>query len=232
MNHTEAVQNMATERYLLDELTPELRDAFEEHMFDCQECAMDVRAGSVFLTEAKIQLPAVMASEKARVNPVVQPERRKPWWSFWLTPAFAAPVFAALLGVVAYQNAVLIPGLRMEATEPHLSPWTSLRMGTRGAEATVVHADRKEGAGVLIEDLPQQPAYTSYAFELRDPQGKTVWTKTWAASAQKQDGESLSLTIPGAGLKQGTYTLSIAGISPEGARTPIGQRVLDVHLDE
>ena len=29
MNHDEAVQEMATERYLLDELSPELKEAFE-----------------------------------------------------------------------------------------------------------------------------------------------------------------------------------------------------------
>lgn len=222
---------MATERYLLDELSPELRDEFEEHMFDCQECAMDVRAASMFLSEAKTQLPDVLAAEKAHARASAQVEKRKPWWSAWLTPAFAAPVFAALLGVIAYQNAVLIPALHTEASEPRLSSWTSLRMGTRGSEPTVVHASRKDGAGVLIEDIPHQPAYASYAFELRDPQGKTIWTKTRPA-ASGADAESLSLTIPGAGLKEGSYTLSIAGISPEGARTAIGQRTLDVHLDE
>ena len=31
MDHNEAVRQKATERYLLDELDPELRDQFEEH---------------------------------------------------------------------------------------------------------------------------------------------------------------------------------------------------------
>ena len=44
MDHQEAVRQKATERYLLDELDPELRDQFEEHLFDCQDCALDVRA--------------------------------------------------------------------------------------------------------------------------------------------------------------------------------------------
>ena len=39
MNHTEAVEQMAAEGYLLNELTPDARDAFEEHVFDCAECA-------------------------------------------------------------------------------------------------------------------------------------------------------------------------------------------------
>ena len=32
MNHSEAVEQMTSERYLLNELTPDARDAFEEHV--------------------------------------------------------------------------------------------------------------------------------------------------------------------------------------------------------
>ena len=35
MDHDEAVRQKATERYLLDELDAEIRDQFEEHLFDC-----------------------------------------------------------------------------------------------------------------------------------------------------------------------------------------------------
>ncbi len=222
---------MATERYLLDELTPELREAFEEHMFECQECAMDVRAASMFLTEAKAQLPEVMAAAEAPKRAPARSEK-KPWWTFWTMPAFAAPVFAALLAVIAYQNFATIPGLRTAATEPRLMPWSSFRAGTRGAEPTAVHADRKQGAMVVI-DLPQRPTIASYAFDLNDPQGKHVWSDSRTASAQNSaDGETVSLMIPGAGLTEGSYTLSISGISPEGARTEIERRVLNVHFDQ
>ena len=57
MDHTEAVQLMATERYLLGELSAEQREAFEEHFFECYECALDVRAEAAFIKEAKVQLP-------------------------------------------------------------------------------------------------------------------------------------------------------------------------------
>ncbi len=236
MNHDEAVQEMATERYLLDELSPELREAFEEHMFDCQECAFDVRAGNVFLTEAKVQLPAVVAAA-AKESPRPEPsldsrQAKKQWWSFITVPAFAVPAFAMLLGVIAFQNVSTIPSLRSAATEPRMLPWSSLHMGTRGAEPTVVQADRKQGAVILI-DLPQQPVYTSYAVDLYDPQGKRIWTQTVTASSQNDGGAgTLSLLIPGAGLEQGSYALNLAGISPHGARTELGRRALDVHFNE
>jgi anti-sigma factor RsiW len=236
MNHEDAVQEMATERYLLDELAPELREAFEEHMFGCPECAFDVRAGNVFLSEAKVQLPQIMAAAAPETPRVARREVKKPWWSVWtrqvFRPAFAVPTFAVLLAVIAFQNLSSIPSLRAAATQPRLMPWTSLRAGTRGGEPIVVQADRKQGAVVLI-DLPQQSGYSSYAIDLYDPQNRRFWTQTVTAPSQDNNGAgTLSLLIPGSGLQQGTYTLNLAGISPLGARTELGRHALDVHFDE
>ena len=227
MNHEQAIQDMATERYLLDELTPELREAFEEHMFECPECALDVRAGNVFMSEAKVQLPQ-FAAQPARAEEsarAVAIRAKKPWWSVFAMPQFAAPVFAALLGVVVFQNVSTIPSLRLAATEPRIIPWSSLHADTRGSEATVIQADRKHGALVLIE-VPQ--GYTSYDIALNDPSGKRFWTGT----ATAQQAGTLPLVIPAEGLKVGSYSLNLTGISPQGTRTELGQRVLDVHFGD
>src|SRR4051794_12542660 len=45
MNHDEAIQLEASDRYLLDELSDQERDAFEMHYFDCTVCAHDVTSG-------------------------------------------------------------------------------------------------------------------------------------------------------------------------------------------
>ena len=234
MNHNEAIQEMATERYLLDELSPELREAFEEHMFECPECALDVRAGNVFLTEAKVQLPEVVAAAAPARAP--EPEAKKPWWSslagLALRPAFAAPVFAVLLSVIAFQNFATIPALRSAATEPRMLPWTPMHLGTRGVEPTIVQADRRQGAVILL-DLPQEMGYSSYAVDLYDPQGKRFWTQTIPAPGQQNGGPAtLSLLIPGAGLQEGSYSLNLTGISPQGERTELGRRTLEVHFNE
>src|SRR5215472_16506480 len=70
MDHNEAVRQNASERYLLDELDPELRDQFEEHLFDCQDCALDVRAGAMFVEQTKIILsePAIPHAAKEPVR--------------------------------------------------------------------------------------------------------------------------------------------------------------------
>src|ERR1700751_3098851 len=88
MDHEEAVREKATERYLLDELDPELRDQFEEHLFDCQECALDVRAAAMLVEQSKVIL-----AESTVPSVVKEPARAtaKPEWFAWLRPAFAVP---------------------------------------------------------------------------------------------------------------------------------------------
>ena len=56
MEHSEAVRIRATEKYLLAELDPDTRDQFEEHLFECQECAQDLRAASAFVEVSKTVL--------------------------------------------------------------------------------------------------------------------------------------------------------------------------------
>src|SRR3974377_1629150 len=97
MDHDQAVQQKATERYLLNELDPEMRDQFEEHLFDCQECAVDVRAAAMFVEQSKIVLAEQPALATARV-PAARPE--KAGWLAWFRPAFAVPVLALLLAVI------------------------------------------------------------------------------------------------------------------------------------
>jgi len=218
---------MVVERYLLDELTPELRDQFEEHVFDCAECSLDLRAESAFLEEAKIQLPTLVSSAPAAPR---KPTPKRTDWFAWLRPAFAAPAFAALLVVIGYQNLRTIPALRSASAEPRLAPWTSFHTGTRGDAHMAVPADRKQGAVLLIE-IPQENDFASYRFDLYDQQGKRIWTQTAAASNQAEMGNgAFSLMIPGAGLQEGSYTLVVSGVTPQGGSTQIDRRVLDVHF--
>lgn len=233
MTHTEAVEQMAAERYLLNELAPDARTAFEEHFFDCPECAIDLRAGAMFIDEAKAQLEGLEASSPPKPSlDVRKTAPKKPGWLTWLPPAFALPAFAALLAVIAYQNLTMIPALREASNEPHLAPWATLHAGTRSAAHVQVVADRKGGAVVLI-DLLQRTGFASYAFDLYDPQGRRFWTGTLVAQSETAgDGGTFSLAIPGSDLSEGSFTLAVSGITPEGGRTEIDRRVLDVHFNQ
>ena len=233
MDHNEATQQMAAERYLLGELTPELRDAFEEHAFDCSECSVDLRAGAAFIGAAKVELPKIADTSAVLPKPeIIRPTKKKMDWQAWLRPAFAVPVFAALLALVAYQNLDTIPSLRKAASEPSILPSTAFHAGTRGAAHTSVQADHSNGAALSIE-LPQDSGYTSFAFDLYDPQGKLLWTRTVVISKTRSDGDgTVSLLIPGSELTQRSYSLAIIAVDGAGTRTEIDRRILDVHFDD
>ena len=237
MDHSEAIAQMATERYLLDEMTEEERDAYEQHAFDCPECSVDLRVASAFLEEAKAQLPALTAGAPESVpTPVLTTPKQsaqKTDWLGWLRPFFAnpliaGPVFAALLVMVGYQNLVVMPGLREAADQPRIAPVMALHAGTRAASPVVVEASRKLGV-VLAIDVPQEPAYPSYAFQLDDAQGKAALSQTIAADGAGNDG-MLSLVIPGAGLRAGNYSLAVYGVSAGGQREELQRRALEVRL--
>lgn len=234
MDHAQALEQMAAERYLLNELAPDAREAFEEHLFDCQECALDIRAGAAFVDEAKIQLPELVAAPRIpNTMTASQSAGKKSGWLNWWRPAFALPAFAALLLVVGYQNLVTYPALRQSAESPRLTPLVAAHGATRGGEPVVVKADRNAGVALPIEleQEPGLPPFTSYAFQLYSPAQKVVWTGTASApDAETSSDQRLSLEIPGGMLSDGLFTLAITGVGPTGERTALQRVVFEVHL--
>jgi len=235
MDHSEALQQMAAERYLLDELTPDAREAFEEHLFDCPECTLDLRAGAAFVEAAKTQLP-----ELTGAMPVPVPSRslehkaKRQWRLFWRQSAFAAPAFATLLLIIGYQNLVTYPRLRAAASQPRLIPWAQLHEAMRGGAPVSITADRLHGVALPV-DLPSQlseGAYASYSIDLYDPQGKLVFGSVVAAPGESDSGpQRLGLVIPGAILRNGVYTLTVSGVAAHGERAVIDRYAFELHLD-
>src|SRR5258708_26162499 len=111
MEHDVVVRVKMTERYLLGELDPNARDEFEEHFFDCPNCALDVRAGALFVEQSKVVLGEKSEPVSAGL-PVTAPIPAKPRWFAWLRTSFVAPVMAMLLAVIGYQNLVTYPQLQ------------------------------------------------------------------------------------------------------------------------
>jgi len=230
MNHSEAFEQQAAERYLLNELAPDARDAFEAHIFDCPECALDLRAGAAFVQEAKIQLPAIAFSAPAPARAFKSSAKRSLWVSLW-RPAFVVPAFATLLLVVIFQNVVTFPALRTASTQPRLVPLAPLHSATRGASHPTVTADRVHGVALPV-DLPIGPGIApavSYSFQLRDPQGKLAFSAAVPAPVQEPSADQpFSLVIPDKSLQNGTYSLAVTSVSAQGEGTPVKRYIFDI----
>jgi len=158
MDHVQALNIKASERYLLGEMSEPERFAFEEHYFDCTECAQDVRIGSA-LAQGVRSICAADAHRPARV--AAAPDRRSRW--AWLSPAFLAPAMALLvLGcVTGYQSFVTIPALE----SPIATSAVVLRAAARGDEQTI-EVRRHEPYAVLSLDVNAADPGTPLVYEI------------------------------------------------------------------
>jgi hypothetical protein len=210
MNHSEAASLMATEKYLLDELPPDLREQFEEHLFDCHECALDVRAASVFLEQGK----AVLANPA----PTPAPTRNNDLgWFAWMRPAFAVPAFAALLLVIGYQNLVTYPALKSAVSQNQapqiLTAAPLLSSATRGEGALPITI-RPEEPFLLPLDIPPQEGVSSYQIQLQNPAGGVEWSVSVSAEAARN---SLPIRAPGV-TQAGQYAVVVVALNPQGEK--------------
>jgi len=53
MDHSQAIETQAAERYLLGELSASEAEDFEQHYFECTDCAEAVESGGVFIANAR-----------------------------------------------------------------------------------------------------------------------------------------------------------------------------------
>ena len=225
MDHNEAVRQNATERYLLDELDPEVRDQFEEHLFDCQDCALDVRAAAMFVEQSKVILSEPVAHSMVR-EPAIVPA--KAGWLAWLRPAFAVPVFAVLLAVIAYQNFVTYPKLTAAVQQPQVGPWASVNVSTRGTATIPIKTHAGEGFGLLV-NLPPDTEFVSYAVELYNPGGKLEWSGPLSRGTADQGSQ---IYIPGHNRLPGTYTLAVRGVNAAGESKEISRNTIDLQVQQ
>lgn len=230
MNHQEATQQGAVEKYLLNELAPPARDEFEEHFFDCPECAEDLRMTAAFLDAAARELERVTRERPApeRVTPQraaprhPEPKRAGPSrFALLFRPAFAAPAFATLLLVIAYQNGVVYPRLTAElaaSRTPELLASVSLIGGnSRGAAVPTVTLPQKNRPLLLTLDIPTAERFTSYTCVLMAPSGNVVG-RVPVSSEQAKD--TVSIRVPAGQWRSGDYRLIVQGHSPSTEQAP------------
>jgi anti-sigma factor RsiW len=223
MDHTESSRLMAAEKYLLGELTPEQREEFEEHFFDCQECALDVRAGAALVEHSKVVL-----AEPVAVPPVRKPVAVKAGWLAWLRPTFVVPVLAALLVVVGYQNLVTYPQLKQAANSPQILPWASINVSTRGTNTIQISTRPGEGFHLLV-NIPPDSRFASYTFDLSSPSGRLEWSRTTPATSSD---EARSIYVPGANQEQGVYKLAVRGNTASNESSDLGHYSVEVQIQK
>src|SRR5882757_5019915 len=201
MDHDLAVKSQACEKYLLGELSPDLRDAYEEHYFSCAECATQLRMAAELVGAGQqifAQTPAVAAGAG-----IIQ---ESSGWLRWLRPAIAIPVLATLLLVVGYQNLVMIPQLK-ESPAPRVLPMFSLiSANTRGETVPAFTTQPNQPVGLYV-DVPADAAYSTYEIALVDPWGKI----TPVRSLRYDEAQKTQVVVVNPSKISGKYILVISG---------------------
>lgn len=204
MDHETAIRTRATERYALEEMSPDESAEFEAHYFDCADCAEDVKAAVSFTLNARAWFKR-QAELEAREAP--EPAPAVSWWG-WLRPAWVSPAFACLFAVLAgYSWLVAVPNARRQAASlaslQALAP-VVLRGELRGEPATIV--ERAPHAPVaLLLNVESERQYPGYELEILGPSGATVSRLTAPGSA------SITLHVSGDMLSDGSHTIVLRG---------------------
>ncbi len=211
MTHEDAVKSQVVERYLLEELAPEEREQFEEHYFDCPECAAEVRAGAIFACNAR----AVFAAQTgtAAASRPAAPARVRGWLG-WRRPVFA---FAFSLLLVVNIALVLRVTTQKEAPQPY--PAFFLRGTVRGDEQVLRASPSARFIGLSL-DVPPDRSFPGYRCTLEDAAGRPKLSVDVPAASEP--GAPLNLLFPAPGLPPGSYTLTLDGVR-DGSSSRLGR---------
>jgi hypothetical protein len=212
MNHREAVERQAADRYLINDLSPEERNEFEEHFFECAECAGEVEAGAIFAANAR----AVLANAGSRAESRLR--------LTWLRPAYALAFAAVLLLIIGYQELVRIPHLRGELERiggPRAYPAFFLRSVARGDDQVIAIPAAAPFVGLSL-DIPPGGEWTGYECDFR-PSAPSGAEFAIAAPPPASPGSPINVLIPTARLASGTYTLVLRGQKGADAPAELGR---------
>ena len=194
--HQAAVKSMAAERYVLGEMEPDERDAFEEHFFDCVECANDVR------DETKI------ADGVRTAGRVAEPANHVTRWA-----VAAGAVVAVSLGYL-----YLDPRVPSSIGQPvHVAAAEQPIELESGRGAGDVHKVRADQPVALCFGIPPEHPLPIYTCELRDAVEEKIVSMP---VSQTQARDTVKMPVPARTLHSGQYKVLIRGGDREIAEYP------------
>ena len=220
MNHETCLETRAAERYLTGELPSAEREAFEQHYFECEVCAQDVRLGAAFAAN----LSAVFeedATAKKRGKLIQMAPPRVAW-------AAALAAGLALFAFTGWQNAVTIPAMRAQIRvfeTPRLLAAVVLPPSARGAAAGRT-IDASAGPLIPVALAPGAALGAGpYECRLESSAGAVLWRAP--VTSFDSDG-NVSVLLPASGMRNGSYVWVLSG---DGGRREIERYRFELRRD-
>lgn len=207
INHDDAMKDLMAERYLLGELNTAERDAYEQHLFSCDACFEQVKAGTEFVTHLRhIGTEAPQATLLPGFMSRLMTSARQPMTvtAFVLLICFA--------GTNVYQQRT-ISGLK----RPQVTPSFFLSDGARagGVKTLVLPPNTRFDLNI---QLLQSGDFSSYQGQILDQSGRLKWS---FPISPEQIKDTIHLLLDSSVLGPGTYSVVVNGFTPDGQRTEI-----------
>jgi hypothetical protein len=240
MDHAEAIQMKAVERYALGDLSVSEVEGFERHFFDCSQCSEELRILSVLQENARAvfieqnstpstslaSVPVSVPMVNPVVNPVGNPASNLPaterkaaragWrfsWGALFSPAALAPAMIVLVAAVflGYQIG------ESKAGGPQSLNAYPLYAASRGAETVVAIPEGAKFFTVYM-DRTWDGDFASYRAVVHDdsPAGSERASLPIPVPAQ---GRLIQVLFPSHSLAPGRYVLSILAKDASGHET-------------
>jgi hypothetical protein len=230
IDHEQAVKNLMAERYLLGELDAAEREAYEEHLFCCDACFAQVKAGTDFIghlrhmgTEESASIPSTGAGWRDVIRRVSHP-----------IPALVfAGLFLCLAGVSFYQAKVI-----HQLKEPQVFAAMTLKDTPRSDGANQVVAS-PNGAFALRFLFNARPEYVSYEGQIvRDltdgnngsDEGMIMKKSFFISARDAQDAVTVRLSSND--FSEGRFVLNVFGRTPSGAKDKVASFNFDLRFQK
>jgi hypothetical protein len=207
LDHSNAIETQAAERYLLGELPAVEAEQFEVHYFECAQCALAVESGEMFIAAARERFSA--DDRPPAAVPVRKPKGmfRESLSAFWFRPAFVLMTTGVLAAIALYQGAVLIPALRMGRPLP-----TFTLIGISRGIDPPVHVSAGTAFISLEADIPPEAHFRNYVCVISSGGNEVLRV----VNPAPEDGHPIAILVPTRVLKNGAEVLTISGEGADG----------------
>lgn len=212
MDHSEASQMEAVERYVLGDLSVSEVEEFERHFFDCPQCSEELRTLSVLQDNAR----AVLLEPSPRPAHASLPaaESGAGWWRKWLIPALVPALAMLTVGIFAgYET-----GVRREGSLIQPVSAFPLYAASRGDEIAIAPPAGAQFY-TLYMDRTWDRDFASYRAAVRDESGEKYSMRLDAPAP----GRAIHVLVPRGALASGKYTLVVSGTDASGQQTEVAR---------
>jgi Putative zinc-finger len=231
MNHQQAVETMAAERYLLREMTAEERRLFEEHYLECAECLEAVTFGTDFL-EAGRDVAREQRHARATAAVPTWRERVLPVFAAWLrpAPAMAFALLLCLLGIGYQINTIRHQQQTIAALQDLRPEFRFVVRGearSRSGDQSVITVRRNTQLSIRVEFTPGEE-FIPYRADILAHDKAVKYSMPLSV---RPTDDSVSFSIPAEALGPGTYALVIRRQSHNGSSKDL-EKHFELHFTD